>query len=445
MRVAFYTEGGQCAISWARRLLDEGCEVLVYNKAKEAKDVGRGLIPLTGSIETWKVWGKQKPDTIFFFDQSGAGKLADELRNSGCRVVNSGSFMDRLEKDREFGEKIAAKIGMKLPPSQPFPTIAAAIAFLQTNPKQEAGDGGWAWKPNRQLGSNATFVGKTSAEVIEFLGYAQRTWGDSVSCILQEKIAGVPLSTARWFNGTTWASPVQATLENKKFMNDDKGPATGCSLNLVWFYENDEPRIAKECHYTELAAVLMRLRAPAGLYDINAIVDHRGAWFLEWTPRLGIDSELTSQRGIRSLSKFIHALATGGDTLQYFNRSHCYMAVRVSVPPYPAEEADVDKLKAGLDVPIYGADGLWDKFFVMMGVKLTPEGLQTAEPYGFVGVICTRGRSLKRMCDKIYEYLDEQLRIPNLQYRTDAYEAVKKDLLKMASTGWESTSILKVN
>jgi phosphoribosylamine-glycine ligase len=444
VRVAFYTKDGS-ALAWSRRLLDEGCEVLVYIPKSKHGNSGKGLVPITNSKDTWKAWGSQKPDTLFFFDQTDDGDFAESLRAAGKLVINSGVFMDRLEKDREFGEKIAASIGMKLPPSKSFPTISAAIAFLETNPKQQAGDGGWAWKPNRNLGSAATFVGKTAAEVTEFLGYAQRTWGDNVSCILQEKIAGVALSTARWFNGAKWASPVEATLEKKKFLNGEKGPATGCALNLIWFYQTDTPRVAKECKLAELEAELLKRKAPPGLYDINSIVDHRGAWFLEWTPRLGIDSELTSQRGISSLSGFLYALATGGETMKFFDRSFCYTAVRLSVPPYPTEDKLAPELTAALNVPVRGADGLWDKFFVMAGVELTKDGLQVADPFGIVGVACVRGRSLKQMCDKIYSYLDKQLRIANLQYRTDAYEVIKKDLLSMAATGWESTPVLKVS
>jgi phosphoribosylamine-glycine ligase len=443
MRVAFYTKDGS-AVAWARRLHDEGCEVLTYIPKGKHGITGHGLIAITNSKETWVAWGKQQKDTIFLFDQTDDGKFADALKASGCTVINSGSFMDKLENDRIFGEDIARRIGMKLPPSKSFPTIAAAVAFLSTNPKQKAGDGGWAWKPNRNLGSSATFVGKTAQEVIEFLGYAQRTWGDNVSCILQEKIKGVSLSTARWWDGQKWASPVEATLEKKKFLNDEKGPATGCSLNLIWFYADEWPRIAKECHLAELAVELKANKAPPGLYDINCIVDHRGAWFLEWTPRLGIDSELTSQRGISSISGFLQALSVGADTMKYFDKSYCYASVRISVPPYPNEEKLVHELKAARNVPVWGADGLWDKFFVMAGVALTDDGLEVSDPYGMVGICLTKGRSLKRMYDRIYAYLNDELRIPNLQYRTDAYEVLKKDITAMASTGWETTPVLRI-
>jgi hypothetical protein len=228
-------------------------------------------------------------------------------------------------------------------------------------------------------------------------------------------------------------------------MNGEKGPATGCSLNLIWFYREKYPRIAAECHFEELGAWLRSKNAAPGLYDINAIVNAQGAWFLEWTPRLGIDSELTSQRAVTNLGEFIHALATGGEVEHMFDIDQVYCAVRLSVPPYPCEDKLVSGMKTALDVPVRGADGIWDKHFVAAGVAIGKTGLEIADPYGMVGIAMASGTSLKKCYDKVYAFLDKKLRISNLQYRTDAYDAVKKDLDEMKKAGWKSTSVLRMD
>jgi len=445
MRVAFYSHEAS-AIAWARRLHDEGCDVLVYNEAQHAKKIGSGIVHLSPSKDTWLKWGLSDATTIFFFDDSSndaGAELAERLRRAGRRVIGAGKFMHRLEKDRAFGEQLARSVGILCPPTKEFSDISSVVAFLKTNPRQEFGDGGWAWKPNKSLGCSSTFVSKGNDDMLEFLSYAQRMWGNSVSCIIQERIPGVALSTGRWFNGKSFVGPYEGTIEEKKAWDGDKGPATGCSLCLVWFYKGT-PRVAEACKFAQLEALFRKNNAPPGLYDINAIVDKRGAWFLEWTPRLGIDSELNSQRGIRSLSQFLDNLESGKDVSALFNDRRCYTSVRVSVPPYPCDEEGVKDLKSALKVPVLGADGLWDKHFVMSGIALEKHGLEVVDPCGIVGVALADGTSLPGMCKRIYEYLKDGLRIANVQYRTDAYDIIKKDLVDMAKNGWTSTPVLRI-
>ena len=51
----------------------------------------------------------------------------------------------------------------------------------------------------------------------------------------------------------------------------------------------------------------------------DAVVNKQGAYFLEWTPRLGIDSELLSQRAITNLSELLVRLAHGRDVEDLFS------------------------------------------------------------------------------------------------------------------------------
>lgn len=445
MRFAFYSVEG-ASLSWQRRLFDEGHEVLVFIDKKNGKwqqRVGDGLVPKTGDFNTWLQFGAA-PGAITFFDFSGTGELADGLRRSGRLVIGGGTFCDKLEKDRPFGEAIAKEHDILAPPSYQFSTVSQSVAFLRKNPDQKAGDGGWAWKPNRSFGSDSTHVAKDTEKM---LGWLERVAipkaGDNNTCMLQERIKGVALSTARWWNGRGWVGPYEGTLEEKKFMPGDLGPSTGCSLNLVWFYPSQNPAIAEALQWERLADAFRKKDAPPGLYDINCIVDRRGAWFLEWTPRLGYDSELTSQRGITQLGAFLHALATGGDAGQYFDANKVYVGVRLTLPPYPDAESGTTSTKtAAMNVPILGGlDGLWDKHFVACGVGKTDSGMAITDPGGYVGVAVSQGSSLKGCCDDVYAYLKD-LSIPNLQYRTDAEKIIQDDIDEMHKFGWETTPVL---
>lgn len=451
MRVAYCMQEGS-TLAWAKRLKDEGADVMLYmapqhkggaTRRQPSWRVGEGIVPKARSRDEWVAFGAAYPNTIWFFDTTDSGELAERLRMTGKLVVGGGEFCDRLENDREFGFKIAQECGVSIPPYKAFASVSAAIAFLKTSPQQEVGDGGWAWKSNRNLDAG-TFVG-SPPEVIEFLeGSVLPSEGDSIACILQERIAGVALSTARWFNGRSFVGPFEGTIEEKKFMNDDVGPSTGCSLNLVWFYQEAAPRVARMLHWDVIEAAFRKHNAPAGLYDINAVVTRSDVWFLEWTPRLGIDSELTSQRGIDSLSDLLLGLAYGKDVDTLFDTNRVYAGFRLSVPPYPtAAEYDLPNKRNALGVPVNGADGLWRKNFVGVGLQVLNERLVCADPDGFIGCVVGAGTNVSEIDNRLRDYVAHDLRVPKLQYRTDAAKIIERDLEAMEKAGYSATRILQ--
>lgn len=445
MRVAFHSKE-MVSLSWARRMQDEGCEVLVYSppnkeRAKPNRKIGDGIVNKAISREQWLSWGMSDPQTLWFFDCTDHGELADRLRSTGKLVVGGGSFMDRLENDRAFGTAFAQQCGIQIPPERRFTTISAAMSFLKSNPKQLIGDGGWAWKPNQDLGCGCTIVARTADEALDELGNVQRRLGDSHTGIVQERIKGVALSTNRWYNGRAFVGPYIGTIEEKKLMNDDLGPSTGCSLDLGWFYREELPKAAQALRWPRIEAAFRAANAPPGLYDINAVHNRSGAWVLEWTPRLGIDSELVSQRGISNLSQFLWALATGGDVDKFFDIEKTYMGIRLSVPPYPNDDFSLEKSPA-MGIAVRGVDGLWARHFVAVGIAKTPNGFEVADPFGFVGTVVTSGTDIDEMNDELLAFC-KKLEIRDLQYRTDAAAIIGKDLDDLATSGWRSTPVLE--
>lgn len=443
MRIAYHSEE-MATLSWARRLVDEGHDVLVYNptdkgtRLDQQRHIGTGIVPLARSREEWMSHGMADPTTLWFFDCTDRGELADRLRRTGRRVVGAGSFMDRLENDRGFGTAFAKRCGITCPPERTFTKISSAIAWLKTNPQQESGDGGWAWKPNQHLGCDCTVVAKNAEECIAELTSIARSKGDTHTGIVQERIPGVAMSTNWWWNGNAFVGPALGTLEKKKLMNDDVGPSTGCALNLVWMYTG-YPKAALALQFERVGDAFRRVHAPPGLYDINAVFNRRGAWFLEWTPRLGIDSELASQRGITKLGAFLERLATGGDVTDLMDSNRNYLSIRLSVPPYPGDDLKLDK-SPSMGVPVRGIDGLWDKHFVAVGIAKGSDGYEVADPNGFVGVALASGDYLKAMSREVLHFC-KKLQIRGLQYRTDAADAIGEDLDFLSKTGWSITEV----
>lgn len=435
-------------VSWARRLQDEGHEVIFYCKKDTKHEFGKGIVNVSASLQDAIKWGLQDPSTIFFFDSSHMGEQADRLRKAGKLVIGGGAFMDRLEEDRKYGEKIAQKCGINVPPTKSFGSITETINYLNTNPPQMFGDGGWAWKPDADIGCDATLVAKDSQSIVEHVEQIRRRFKDNLKCILQEKIKGTAVSTARWWNGLSWVGPFEGTIENKKAWDKNLGPATGCSLDMVWFYREPMPRIGQELQWDKLAEVFRKENAPPGLYDINCILDHRTAWFLEWTPRLGVDSELTSFRGITNLGQFLFSLVHGKPVDEFFDIDQIYCEVRLSIPPYPhsVDTKEVtQKYKSPAEgVPIRGVDGLWDKYYVMGGIAFDPEqGIHSVDPYGMIGFVVCAGNSISKTFEKMYNWIKDSLKVPDLQYRTDAAKIIQDDVDDMMKNGWNLTEVLK--
>lgn len=417
-------------LSWWSRLQDEGFDVKVFIAAAEAKTVGDGIVPKAKSWNDMIAFLKGGK-SLALFDSSREGKKADLLRTMGIPVVGGGAFCDRLEEDRAFGESVAAAIGCATPEKHDFTTVGQAIAFAKTM------KGGWYFKSDTYLKSDATYGSDNPEEMVRYLEFLRECYGDRVKNMMQKKIDGAALSTGCWWNGRTFVGPFEGTIERKKFLNDDLGPATGCSLNAVWFYDDDEPTIAKALGWKNLEAVFRKYNAPPCLYDMNGIVKQGKAYFLEWTPRLGWCSEATSQALIEgSLGEMLVDLADGKLREVPANRDEIAYGVRVSVPPYPTEEIPKDAEQSAEGTPVWGMDSLWEGDFAAYCLRKADKGTyEAADPSGLLGVGLATGTTLTALHRSVMGFLKRDLVAPAKQYRTDGVQAISDDAKKIAQNG----------
>jgi len=433
VRVAIATKFA-CGLSWWLRLKAEGNEVCVWVEPRSEAQVADGLINKVDSFHALMYWAKAgvmgNIPTIMLFDSSGLGKYADEARKWGIPVVGGGKFCDKLEHDRGYGFDVAEQIGCKLPPHEMFDSFSEALDFVRG-----MDDMPMYFKSDSYLDSDATFGADSSEEMVEYLEYLIRDYGDKGSCIIQEKIEGVPLSTARWWNGRAWVGPYQSTLEHKKFMNDDLGPSTGCSMNAVWFYK-DTPKVATEIGWESLTSTFLREEAPPGIYDINTIATKKGeVYFLEWTPRLGYDSEMTSGRLFPSLSEMLFNVTFGmGEIHPSFELAY---AVRIGTPPYPWEHSNPSDTKTCLGRYVSGEVGdLYSDPFIGYQLKLDEHGLSMGSTAGIVGLTYASGGPLTELEEKVTDAAKE-VRVAGKSYRTDGAKTLSKDAKEMRKAGFE--------
>lgn len=443
MFVAFVSNWGY-GVGVALRLKAEGHTVLMFCDPGKKSDgtlshnklVGEGLIDKTDSWGYLLAWAKEKArraPTVMIFENTSLSKWADEARSAGLHVIGNSAFNHRLEEKRLWGFKVAENAGAVLPPYEDFSTITDAIAFAGT-----LGDTPTFWKTDQYLDADSTHGASTGEEMVSYLEGVRVAYGDRMTCIIQKKMEGVPISTARWWNGRAWTGPWTGDIEHKKAHNDELGPSTGCSFDAVWFYD-DEPAIAKALGWDGLAEQFIKYEAPPGIYDMNAIAADDGqAYFLEWTPRFGWDSTPTSFALLKGeLGAFFWNLVAGKADGPDVTSEIAY-SIRLGVPPYPWEhwapmQGDKHKFKA---MPLYSLD-IDDEKFLPYQMTIDDEiGLHVGSPDGLLGLVIGKGRRLSVIHDDLVEWIGEHKSgIPGLSARTDGAKCIKKDAEEINGAG----------
>ena len=114
-------------------LKQEGHEVKLFIGEKGRKHNFDNLVAKTSNWKKELKWvGK---DGLIVFDDVGWGKDQDRLRKKGYTVIGGSAGGDRLEMDREFGQKVFKEHGLKTVPLVDFDDIEEAILHVRKNPK----------------------------------------------------------------------------------------------------------------------------------------------------------------------------------------------------------------------------------------------------------------------------------------------------------------------
>jgi len=210
-------------LAW--KIKKEGHDVRIYIASKSAKDVYLGFLE---KVDNWKKsvsWAD-----VIVFDCIGFGKEADKLRKRGKLVIGGSLYTDRLEEDREFGQREMEKGGMMTPPHWDFDSFEDATEFIRRNPSR------YVFKPsgNTSLYKEILFLGNEGdgKDIIEVLRQNKTLWKKKIKRFqLQKKIEGVEVAAGAFFNGRDFIYPVNINFEHKKLFPGDIGPSTdemGC-------------------------------------------------------------------------------------------------------------------------------------------------------------------------------------------------------------------------
>lgn len=401
-------EGDGCEI--LNRILQEGNEVELFITEKDDRKSWDGILPKVETLPLDK-------DAVYIFDSSGNGKIADNLIHKGYHVVGGSSTADDLEFDRGKAIDLMHDVGMEIPETHTFDKFDEVREFLR-----EHSDHLYVLKPSgKDLPCHLSYVPQEEEDIsdtIRYVNWVEKAYGKDIKEIeVQYFEEGIAVSTEGWFNGFHFIYPFNHTIENKKFLNGNLGPSTGCSGNIVWPCEVDE--FVKDVRKLE-SYLQGRYIGPV---DWNSILTKSGERKgLEFTIRHGYDAICALLKLMKSeVGKFYADLARNQFEGEMELAEEFAAAIRVTIPPYPNDGA---KVVSG--TPISGFNDMSDYYFYE--IAWYDSGLVHE---GSAGVLlCTLGKGSATNSITDAEKLAEKLIIPNKQYRTDLSHVLVKDLYK---------------
>ncbi len=399
------------------KIQEEDNEVRVVIQNEDYKSVYKGIIEQANIF-----WGDK--DTIFIFDFSGMGSLADRLKKEGHKVFGGSKWADKLEHDRMFGLNIMKKVGIKVPETKEFNNFEHGRKFILENKNKR-----FVFKPSGdELPSKLTYSCSDCEDLLKYLDYVEKYFiNDIDSFVLQEFIEGKIISSEFWSQGSKgFVWPGNHTIEVKKFMDNELGPSTGCSGNLVAINDEGCPimqevlKIEDECIKEDYF----------GCIDLNTIITKKGEIYgLEWTPRFGYDAMPTFLQLIDGdLGELFSDISRGQLKKMRLFEDEYAGGIRLTIPPYPVEPEsakDVKKLTPNLGVPIRGfKESDYDSLYFFEVMKEDNE-LFHSDGTGVIAVVSDFAISPEKCFDNVYKILEE-VKIPDKQYRTDLAEVLPK-------------------
>lgn len=342
-------------------------------------------------------------------DMVGLGELCDRYRQKGKIVLGGGVFNDKLELDRMYGSKVMSSLckDVKEANSVKISTKEQLLAYLKKSVTAKV------IKPLGNKSVSLTLVSKDDSN-IGLVSIAEKMADKLVPCMIQEKIKGLEISTEGWFNGERFVKPFNHTFERKRFLENDKGPQTGCMGNVVVLTQSD--RLTKMV--LEPLEPLLKKVKYCGPLDVNCIIANKQVYFLEFTARIGYDAIQAMAELIKmSLYDFFFHIATKGEDLveqQDFNYFKS-MAVRLSMPPYPSkQEAEKWKGIRVLNISEGAAKHVW------LADVMKEQGVEVlAGTDNVIGCVTARGMSISECQRRVYRTIDNIVVNSDVQYRAD--------------------------
>lgn len=417
MRVLFVSSSNVIAAHLAYLMTLEGHEVKLFIDDRDRKEDFKNLVKKTNNWRKELTWVGKGSESLIVFDDIGYGTEQDELRSQGYSVFGGSELADKLESDRHYGHTIFTEAGIKTVPMQNFNSFQSAIDFVKNN------RAAWVIKQNGHASKSLNYVGHfdDGRDVINVLENYKENFKGEHTITLQQKIKGIEIGAARYFNGTDWVGPIEMNVEHKKFFPGDIGPATSEMGTLAWYEDNENNKLFQET-LGKLKPHLQKINF-RGDIDINCIVNETGAYPLEATPRFGSPIiYLHAEIHKSPWGEFFKAIADGKSYNLKWKKGYG-IVVLLTVPPFPYTKKLKELSPKGLN--IYFDSDITEKDFehihfegVALREKSGEKQYYISDYQGYVLYVTAVERTVRLARKKTHELI-KHIYIPKMFYRHD--------------------------
>jgi phosphoribosylamine--glycine ligase len=395
------------------RLIEAGHEVRISIANPLCRGTLAGMVTQT---EDWRAeldWIRAADtEGIILFENvaKSRGEVQDSLRRDDFHVIGGSAYGDKLENDRFYAQKVLADIGLPSGRVWQFDNRTAALAFIDANP------GRYVLKFDGPLASLDNYVGRLDdgRDLRAFLAKLPQAGDAQASFILMEHLDGVEMGVGAYFDGEKFLTPACLDWEHKRFFPGDLGELTGEMGTVVTYSRTN--------HFFERTlgrmAPLLRENGYCGYINLNAIVNERGIWPLEFTCRFGYPGYaiLDPLQDITWADLF-HAMVTRSRATLPVH-SGFSVGVVLTTPPFPYSRPQVME-PLGLPVIFDGEPSAEECRHLHYGeVGLEDGALVTSGIWGWTMVVTGVAPTIADAQQRANALADRVL-VPNVRYRRD--------------------------
>jgi phosphoribosylamine---glycine ligase len=414
-------------------LKKEGHDVKLYIHEKGRRNNFDNLVKKTDNWRKELKWvGK---DGLIVFDDSGYGKIQDKLRKQGYTVFGGCELGDKLENDREFGQEIFSKYGIKTVTLKDFENMDDAVVHAKENKNA------WVIKQNNHAAKTMNYVsffedGRDAISVLK--NYLVNNSINSERITLHQRIKGVEIGIGRYFNGKDWVGPIEYNVEHKKFFPGDIGTSTSEMGTLGWYSDDENCKLFRET-LEKMKPFLQEIDF-RGDFEVNCIINKDGIFPLEATPRFGSPIiHLHSELHKSPWGEFLYAIAKGEKYNLKWKRGYG-IVVLLAVPPFPYAKKIKEVEFYGMDIHFHNIkeEDMDHVHFEDVAARSSQRSadLYISDTRGYVMYVTGVGKTIKDAQKNTYKTIDKII-IPKKIYRNDiGTRFMLEDMKKLKKWGY---------
>lgn len=431
MNILFISKNGLGA-NIAYLLKKEGHSVKLFIHARKSKNIFDNLVEKTKNWKKELRWVTKKG--LIIFDDSGFGKIQDDLRKKGYLVFGGSEEADKLEYNRQYTEKIFKEHEIEFFPTKTFDNVIEAAEYAAINPNM------WVIKREKDNNKFVSYVGhdEYGKDVVGLLkNYAQIPVINRQPVSLQERIMGVEIGVGRYFNGKNWVGPIEINIEHPHLFPGGVGPYTSEMGTLAW-YTDKENRLYTET-LKKLESYLREINFK-GDFAINCIVNEHGIYALELTPRFGSPIvHLHSELNNTGWGDILYAIASG-QNINFEYKKGYGVVMLMSVPPFPYTHQFKIDMTYGLQISLdnLSAEEMKHIHFEEVSKRMIgeKEDYYIADHDGYILYITSVASSITKANEQSNK-IASKIKIPKSFYRNDiGLKFEKEEFQKLKDWGY---------